>query len=182
MKYRQSLTAFSYKICVDGLCMDSSAYLLRGAPTATEQSWPGCPWGGFMPEAATAFDDCIGGGVNVCGTFSLGWAGVLSGAPTGMSQRWFGWPCAGLRASVAAWVVLPAGCAVFGRFRGCVVTVAFCSFSEQATKPTTATASKNRNVFVIIVKGKFLGYSMISKSCRLLKVQIKDEIIHTFRS
>ncbi|WP_439881168.1 hypothetical protein ACSX1A_18745 [Pontibacter sp. MBLB2868] len=47
-------------------------YLFNGAPTATEQSWPGCPCGGFIPDAATALDASNGGGVNDCGTFSLG--------------------------------------------------------------------------------------------------------------
>jgi hypothetical protein len=63
------------------------SYFFSGAPTATEQSWPGWPWGGFIP-GATGPEDCAGitaGNLTFwfcCGPIEA----EFRGAPTAMAQ------------------------------------------------------------------------------------------------
>jgi hypothetical protein len=75
-------------------------FLGKGAPTATAQSWPGCPCGGLRPAPVVL---CAEGVVNDGGGLKVG-TGVLAGAafvaagaefkgaPTSISQRWPGSP------------------------------------------------------------------------------------------
>lgn len=124
-------------------------YLFRGAPTAIEQSWPGCPCGGFMPGATVP--PCAGG-VN-CGTgLRFGCGGRLREAPTGMSQRWLGAPCGGLTAAVVFWVL--AGCVCAGAVTagalGAVPVVLFSSLSEQLKRQKTETERSRCGVIFMV--------------------------------
>jgi hypothetical protein len=93
-----------------------SFYCFSGAPTATLQSWPGCPCGGFilaplvlLPVLLLAGKLTAGAGVAVWFIMGCAVAGAppFSGAPTATLQSWPGCPCGGFTPAVP--VLLPCG-------------------------------------------------------------------------
>jgi hypothetical protein len=93
-----------------------SFYCFSGAPTATLQSWPGCPCGGLilaplvlLPVLLLAGKLTAGAGVAVWFITGCAVAGAppFSGAPTATLQSWPGCPCGGFIPAVP--VLLPCG-------------------------------------------------------------------------